>query len=191
MRRRSRSSRRSYTDAQLADADFLRTELKKFGVNTSAPQFLNAGLGTLQLVLFEETAESQLWEPTFIVDYPVEVSPLARASDTVPGITERFELFITRPRDRQRFLRNSTMPRIRPTASASRSEQKDAGDEEAMYFDADYIRALEYGMPPDGWLRHRHRPSGDAADRQPQHPRRHPVPAPAPRRLIAVPRRST
>jgi lysyl-tRNA synthetase class 2 len=60
----------------------------------SQPAFLNAGIGALQLALFEETAESQ-WEPTFIIDYPVEVSPLARASDTVPGITERFELFIT------------------------------------------------------------------------------------------------
>ncbi|MGN6388282.1 MAG: lysine--tRNA ligase, partial [Burkholderiaceae bacterium] len=80
-----------YTDAQLQDAAFLKTELKKFGVE---PHVIS-GLGALQLSLFEETAESQLWEPTYIVDYPVEVSPLARASDTVPGITERFELFIT------------------------------------------------------------------------------------------------
>ncbi|RZT42578.1 lysine--tRNA ligase [Cupriavidus agavae] len=139
-----------YTDAQLADAAFLRTELKdKFKINTNAPQFLNAGLGTLQLVLFEETAESQLWEPTFIVDYPVEVSPLARGSDTQPGITERFELFIT-----GREIANGFSELNDPEDQADRFrkqvEQKDAGDEEAMYFDADYIRALEYGMPPTG-----------------------------------------
>ncbi|MCA3822680.1 MAG: lysine--tRNA ligase, partial [Burkholderia sp.] len=81
-----------YTDGQLSDDAFVRTELKRFGVDVSQPAFLNAGIGALQLALFEETAEAQLWEPTFIIDYPVEVSPLARASDTVPGITERFEL---------------------------------------------------------------------------------------------------
>ncbi|AXV73943.1 lysine--tRNA ligase [Ralstonia nicotianae] len=138
-----------YTDAQLADADFLRAELKKFKIDTNAPQFLNAGVGTLQLVLFEETAESQLWEPTFIVDYPVEVSPLARGSDTLPGITERFELFIT-----GREIANGFSELNDPEDQAERFrkqvEQKDAGDEEAMFYDADYIRALEYGMPPTG-----------------------------------------
>ena len=79
-----------YHESQLNDMDFLRAEIKKFGVNT----FEHAGLGALQLALFEETAEAQLWEPVYIIDYPVEVSPLARASDANPGITERFELFI-------------------------------------------------------------------------------------------------
>src|SRR5437867_2278181 len=75
-----------YTHEQLHDATFLKAELAKFGVK---PHVIS-GLGALQLSLFEETAEAQLWEPTYIVDYPVEVSPLARASDSVPGITERF-----------------------------------------------------------------------------------------------------
>ncbi|MEA3119136.1 MAG: lysyl-tRNA synthetase, class [Paraburkholderia sp.] len=138
-----------YTDAQLSDAAFLRTELKRLGVDTTQPAFLNAGVGALQLSLFEETAEAQLWEPTFIIDYPLEVSPLARASDSVEGITERFELFIT-----GREIANGFSELNDPEDQAARFkkqvDQKDAGDEEAMYYDADYIRALEYGMPPTG-----------------------------------------
>ncbi|OWJ60763.1 lysine--tRNA ligase [Paraburkholderia caledonica] len=138
-----------YTNEQLADSTFLRTELKKFGVDASQPQFLNAGVGSLQLALFEETAESQLWEPTYIIDYPIEVSPLARASDKVEGITERFELFIT-----GREIANGFSELNDPEDQAARFkkqvDQKDAGDEEAMFYDADYIRALEYGMPPAG-----------------------------------------
>jgi lysyl-tRNA synthetase class 2 len=134
-----------YTEAQLQDAKLLRAELKKFGVDPVA----TAGLGALQLALFEETAEAQLWEPTYIIDYPVEVSPLARASDTVPGITERFELFIT-----GREIANGFSELNDAEDQAARFQAqvaaKDAGDEEAMYYDADYIRALEYGMPPTG-----------------------------------------
>ena len=134
-----------YTNEQLNDAAFLRAELKKFNVEPLA----KAGLGALQLALFEETAESQLWEPTYIIDYPVEVSPLARASDTVPGITERFELFITGREIANGFseLNDSEDQAARFQAQVA---AKDAGDEEAMYYDADYIRALEYGMPPTG-----------------------------------------
>jgi lysyl-tRNA synthetase class 2 len=135
-----------YTHEQLHDVAFLKEELlKKFGVK---PHVIS-GLGALQLELFEETAEAQLWEPTYIVDYPVEVSPLARASDTVPGITERFELFIT-----GREIANGFSELNDAEDQAARFQAqvaaKDAGDEEAMYFDADYIRALEYGMPPTG-----------------------------------------
>ena len=78
-----------FTDAQLADTDFLKTKINAFG-----EQVKPGGLGSLQLQLFEACAEAQCWEPAFIIDYPVEVSPLARASDTNPEITERFELFI-------------------------------------------------------------------------------------------------
>ncbi len=134
-----------YTAAQLEDVAFLRTELKKFGVDALP----HLGLGALQLALFEETAESQLWNPTYIIDYPVEVSPLARASDTHPGITERFELFMT-----GREIANGFSELNDPEDQAERFrkqvEAKEAGDDEAMYYDADYIRALEYGMPPTG-----------------------------------------
>ncbi|OZI25639.1 lysine--tRNA ligase [Bordetella genomosp. 7] len=138
-----------YTQAQLDDAAFLRAELKKFGADINGPVLARAGLGALQLALFEETAEAQLWNPTYIIDYPVEVSPLARASDTRAGITERFELFMT-----GREIANGFSELNDPEDQAARFhaqvEAKDAGDEEAMYFDADYIRALEYGMPPTG-----------------------------------------
>jgi lysyl-tRNA synthetase class 2 len=134
-----------YTAEQLGDAEFIKAELKKFGVKP----FATAGLGALQLALFEETAEAQLWEPTYIIDYPAEVSPLARASDTVAGITERFELFMTGREIANGFseLNDSEDQAARFQAQVA---AKDAGDEEAMYYDADYIRALEYGLPPTG-----------------------------------------
>ncbi|MCG1055112.1 lysine--tRNA ligase [Mycetohabitans sp. B5] len=138
-----------YSDAQLADSDWLRAELRRLGVDTHDAPLRNAGVGALQLALFEETAEAQLWEPTYIVDYPVEVSPLARASDTVPGITERFELFIT-GREMANGFSELNDPEDQAARFRKQVEQKDAGDEEAMYYDADYIRALEYGMPPTG-----------------------------------------
>jgi len=138
-----------YTQQQLDDADFVRAELKKLGADVHGPVLSRAGLGALQLALFEETAESQLWEPTYIVDYPIEVSPLARASDTRPGITERFELFIT-GREIANGFSELNDPEDQAARFRTQVEAKDAGDEEAMYYDADYIRALEYGMPPTG-----------------------------------------
>ena len=134
-----------YTTEQLTDAAFLRKELLKFGVKA----FDHAGLGALQLALFEEAAESQLWEPTYIIDYPIEVSPLARASDSNPEITERFELFITGREIANGFseLNDAEDQAARFHAQVA---AKEAGDDEAMYYDADFIRALEYGMPPTG-----------------------------------------
>ena len=108
-----------------------------------------AGIGALQLALFEETTEGQLWNPTFIIDYPIEVSPLARASDTEPGITERFELFVT-GREMANGFSELNDPEDQAARFHAQVAAKDAGDEEAMYYDADYIRALEYGMPPTG-----------------------------------------
>ena len=134
-----------YTAEQLEDAEFIKQELKKFGVKP----FASAGLGALQLALFEETAEAQLWEPTYIIDYPVEVSPLARASDTRAGITERFELFMV-GREIANGFSELNDPEDQAARFLSQVEAKEAGDDEAMYYDADYIRALEYGMPPAG-----------------------------------------
>jgi lysyl-tRNA synthetase class 2 len=106
-------------------------------------------LPELQFGLFEAAVEEKLWQPTFIIDYPVEVSPLARASDSNPAITERFELFITGREYANGFseLNDAEDQAARFQAQVA---NKDAGDEEAMYYDADFIRALEYGMPPAG-----------------------------------------
>lgn len=134
-----------YTLEQLNDAAYIRSELLKLGVKP----FEHVGLGALQLALFEEAAEAQLWEPTYIVDYPVEVSPLARASDANPEITERYELFIT-----GREIANGFSELNDAEDQAARFQAqvaaKEAGDDEAMYYDADFIRALEYGLPPTG-----------------------------------------
>ena len=132
-----------YANADLDSCDFLLAELKKFGAHIKG----SPGTGALQLMLFEETAESKLIQPTFIVDYPAELSPLARRNDTNPDITDRFELFIT-----GREIANGFSELNDPEDQAARfleqAKAKDAGDEEAMYYDADYIRALEHGLPP-------------------------------------------
>ncbi len=132
-----------YSEAQLADRDFLHTTLRAMG-STHAEE---AGLGALQLALFEEVAESKLAQPTYIIDYPIEVSPLARASDTRPGVTERFELFIA-GREMANGFSELNDPEDQAARFAEQVKARQAGDEEAMYYDADYIRALEYGMPP-------------------------------------------
>ena len=138
-----------YQGQDLENIEYLRQALSTLKVDLSQPSLAQAGVGALQLALFEEVAEHQLWDPTYIIDYPVEVSPLARASDSRSGITERFELFIA-----GRELANGFSELNDPEDQAARFHAqvaaKDAGDEEAMYFDDDYIRALEYGMPPAG-----------------------------------------
>lgn len=105
------------------------------------------GLGKIQIEIFEKTAEHRLEQPTFITAYPTEVSPLSRRNDADPFVTDRFEFFVA-----GRELANgfSELNDAEDQAERFREQvaQKDAGDEEAMHFDADYVRALEYGMPP-------------------------------------------
>ena len=105
------------------------------------------GVGLLQLKLFEETTEAKLIQPTFIVQYLTDVSPLARANDANPSITDRFELYII-----GREMANGFSELNDPEDQAARFQAqvaaRAAGDEEAMYLDADYLRAMEFGLPP-------------------------------------------
>ncbi|MGE0559368.1 MAG: amino acid--tRNA ligase-related protein, partial [Burkholderiales bacterium] len=130
-------------DDILNDKAKITAKLKSLGIDPRPGD----GLGALQLTLFENTVETKLHEPTFLIDYPAEVSPLARRNDKNPDITERFELYIA-----GREIANGFSELNDPEDQAERFReqvrQKDAGDHEAMHYDADYIRALEYGMPP-------------------------------------------
>jgi lysyl-tRNA synthetase class 2 len=132
-----------YDERLLGDRDALVSRMNELGAAYRASD----GLGGLQLSLFEHTTEQLLVQPTYIIDYPAEVSPLARRSDTNAEITERFELYIA-----GREIANGFSELNDPEDQAERFmeqvRQKDAGDAEAMHFDADYIRALEYGLPP-------------------------------------------
>ncbi len=130
---------------QAADAGVLREQIIAAGED--APSHWS--LAELQFGLFEAVVEAQLWQPTFIIDYPVEVSPLARASDHDPSITDRFELFIT-GREIANGFSELNDAEDQATRFQAQVANKAAGDEEAMFYDADFIRALEIGMPPTG-----------------------------------------
>jgi lysyl-tRNA synthetase class 2 len=109
------------------------------------------GAGRLLTEIFEATVEPTLIQPTFITQYPTEVSPLARASDSDPTVTDRFELFIGAKEIANGFSELND-PEDQAERFLAQVKAKDSGDDEAMHFDADYIRALEYGMPPAGGL---------------------------------------
>jgi lysyl-tRNA synthetase class 2 len=129
--------------ADLDDPAYLRRALDAFQIEV----FPTDGLGLLQLKLFEQSTESKLIQPTFIVAHPTDVSPLARANDANPAVTDRFELFIT-GREIANGFSELNDPEDQAARFADQVKAKEAGDEEAMFFDADYIRALEQGLPP-------------------------------------------
>ncbi len=129
--------------ADIATIDEARTTAKKLDISIKESD----GLGKIQLEIFEKTVEHQLIQPTFITEYPAEVSPLARCNDNDPFITDRFELFIAGREIANGF---SELNDADDQAERFRKQvvDKEAGDEEAMPYDEDYITALEYGMPP-------------------------------------------
>jgi lysyl-tRNA synthetase, class II len=131
------------TDDMLRNRDALIGKLNELKIAFRA----HDGVYGLQLTLFENTVEAQLFEPTYVYRYPAEVSPLARRNDLDQEFTERFELYIA-----GREIANGFSELNDPEDQAERfleqAKQKDAGDQEAMHYDADYIRALEYGLPP-------------------------------------------
>ena len=140
-----------YTDAgdNVFSTEWLLPALRKLGLTEAKHQLSTRSLASLQVMYFEETVEEKLWQPTFICEHPVEISPLARASDTKPGVTERFELYITGREFGNGFseLNDAEDQAARFHAQVA---AKDSGDDEAMYYDHDFVRALEYGMPPTG-----------------------------------------
>jgi lysyl-tRNA synthetase class 2 len=131
------------------NAIWLSNQLKKLGFKEEKDKLSTRSLASLQVMYFEETVEDKLWQPTFICEHPVEISPLARASDTHPDVTERFELYITGREFGNGFseLNDAETQAARFHAQVA---AKDSGDDEAMFYDHDFVRALEYGMPPTG-----------------------------------------
>ncbi|MCL5048928.1 lysine--tRNA ligase [Aliidiomarina maris] len=129
--------------AQLEDLQSATALAKQLGIDVKS----SWGLGKVQIEIFEETAEHQLMQPTFITAYPAEVSPLARRNDDNPFVTDRFEFFVG-----GRELANGFSELNDAEDQAQRFmdqvEQKEAGDDEAMFYDADYVTALEHGLPP-------------------------------------------
>ncbi|MCC1497638.1 lysine--tRNA ligase [Alcanivorax sp. 1008] len=131
------------TEQQLGDIAEAREIAKGLGI----PLKDSYGLGKVQIEIFEKTVEHQLKQPTFITEYPTEVSPLARRSDSNPFVTDRFEFFVGGREIANGF---SELNDAEDQAERFHKQvaEKEAGDDEAMFFDEDYIAALEYGMPP-------------------------------------------
>jgi lysyl-tRNA synthetase class 2 len=129
------------------DLAYLRATLTQHGI----PFKPGDGAGKLQIELFEKFAEHEFLDPTFVYAYPTEVSPLSRMNDADPFLTDRFEFFLAGREIANGFseLNDAEDQAARFKAQV---ERKEAGDDEAMYYDADFVRALEYGMPPTAGL---------------------------------------
>ncbi len=140
-----------HTDAgeNVTNREWLTNALRKLGMNEEKDKLSARTIASLQVLYFEEVVEEKLWNPTFIMEHPTEISPLARANDERPEVTERFELYITGREFGNGFseLNDAEDQAARFNAQVT---AKDSGDDEAMYFDHDFVRALEYGMPPTG-----------------------------------------
>ena len=140
-----------YTEAgeNVTNREWLTNALQKLGMKEEKNKLSTRTLASLQVLYFEEVVEEKLWNPTFIMEHPTEISPLARANDERPEVTERFELYITGREFGNGFseLNDAEDQAARFNAQV---DAKDSGDDEAMYFDQDFVRALEYGMPPTG-----------------------------------------
>jgi lysyl-tRNA synthetase class 2 len=132
-----------FDPSKIRDRDYLAAWCETLG----APVRDGYGPGKLQTEIFDETCEAKLREPTFITQYPAEVSPLARRNDEDPFVTDRFELFIA-GREIANGFSELNDPEDQAVRFRAQAANRDAGDDEAMAFDHDYIRALEYGMPP-------------------------------------------
>jgi lysyl-tRNA synthetase class 2 len=135
--------RRQGIVGDLRDRAFLSRKLDELKVDHAGEH----GWGSLQLMLFESVAEKHMIQPTFITDFPAEVSPLARRRDSDPDLADRFELFIDAKEIANGFSELND-PEDQAERFRDQARKKEAGDQEAMYYDADYVRALEYGMPP-------------------------------------------
>jgi lysyl-tRNA synthetase class 2 len=128
---------------KLRDRDYLVGVCEKLGI----PVKDSYGSGKLQIEIFEKTGEDNLRQPTFVTQYPTEVSPLSRCNDDDPFVTDRFEFFIA-GREIANGFSELNDPEDQAERFRSQVANREAGDDEAMAFDHDYIRALEYGMPP-------------------------------------------
>ena len=140
-----------YTEAadNVDNTTWLVNALKKAGMTEEKHQLSKRSLAGLQVMYFEEAVEDKLWQPTFICEHPVEISPLARANDARPDVTERFELYIT-GREFGNGFSELNDAEDQAARFQSQVDAKAGGDDEAMYYDHDFVRALEYGMPPAG-----------------------------------------